>query len=287
MGLLEENSERGKMMLMIYKYSLYITIIITIMIIIVVSFMMFIMLMVILYIAYTSMKSPKNKAVAQGMKKFKPILTRKTGMIPVIKQTMQPDSVSALNSNIETIIPKETRYYPSTPPAPAPTAPTVPGPASTPPAPAPAPAPPPAPPPTPTTPTAPTTPAYIIMELIGKQGDTDKITVKFINNLNSSDLTWNVGNITYTVSPNSYIYIGGEKSPSIPSANKVGSSMSEIQYEIRDIFGIVIPSTYEIYNWVKIFIKDGQYVIQPTINGNYLYIKTGYVGILQYKIMAK
>jgi hypothetical protein len=124
------------------------------MIIIVASCMMFIMLMVILYIAYTSLSQPKNKAVAQGMKKFKPILTRKTGMIPVIKQTMQPGSVSALNSNIETIIPKETRYNPSpapapsTPPAPAPSTPPAPAP-STPPAPAPAPAPAPSPAPAP------------------------------------------------------------------------------------------------------------------------------------------
>ena len=125
------------------------------------------------------------------------------------------------------------------------------------------------------------------MELISKQGDTDKITVKFINSLNSSDLTWNVGNITHIISPNSYIYIGGNNSPSIPGANKVGSSMSEIQYELRDIYNNIIPSTYEIYKFVKIFVKDGQYVIQPTINGNDTYIKSGYVGILTYKIMAK
>ena len=106
---------------------------------------MFIMLMVVVYIAYTSLSQPKNKAVAQGMKKFKPVLTRKTGMITVIKQTMQPGSVSALNSNIETIIPEETRYYPSsastpvqtpTPPASAPTSP-APASAPTPPAPTP------------------------------------------------------------------------------------------------------------------------------------------------------
>jgi hypothetical protein len=88
------------------------------------------------------------------------------------------------------------------------------------------------------------------MELIGKQGDTNKITVKFSNNLNSSNLTWNVGNITHIISPNSYIYIGGNNSPSIPGANKVGSSMSEIQYELRGINNEIIPSAYEVYKWV-------------------------------------
>jgi hypothetical protein len=37
---------------------------------------------------------------------------------------------------------------------------------------------------------------------------------------------------------------------------------------------------------VKIFVKDGQYIIQPTINGEELYSKTGYVGSISYKIMA-
>jgi hypothetical protein len=138
----------------------------------------------------------------------------------------------------------------------------------------------------------PFTPAYIEMELYGKGGDTNNITLTFRNgNISkTSDLIWNV-NDTYTISPNSYIYIGGEKSPSIPSASasasKVNSSIPHIHYELRDINGQVIPSTYDIYNWVKIFVKDGQYVIQPTISGEELYYKTGQVGSWSYKIFAR
>ena len=131
-------------------------------------------------------------------------------------------------------------------------------------------------------------PAYIEMELYGKRGDTNNITLTFRNgNISkTSNLIWNV-NGTYTISPNSYIYIGGEKSPSIPSASIINSSIPRIHYELRDTNGQVIPSTYDTYNWVKIFVKDGQYIIQPTISGEELYYKTGQVGSWSYKIMVR
>jgi hypothetical protein len=144
-------------------------------------------------------------------------------------------------------------------------------------------------------------PVYIEMELYGYGGDTKNIMLTFRNgNISKkSDLIWNV-NGTYTISPNSYIYIGGEnlqnlypslqnlyieEVPSLPNPYKLNPSISNIHYELRDKNGNVIPSTYDEYNWVKIFVKDGQYVIQPTISGDEIY-KTGQVGSWSYKIMA-
>ncbi len=129
-------------------------------------------------------------------------------------------------------------------------------------------------------------PAYIEMELSGKKGDTNiTLTFRSINNIIPRDLVWNV-NIKYDIAPNSYIYIGGDKFPSIPLPFKLKKFISKIHYEIRDANKQVIPSTHDAYNWVKIFVKDGQYVIQPTISGDELLYKTEKIGIQSYKIIA-
>jgi hypothetical protein len=133
-------------------------------------------------------------------------------------------------------------------------------------------------------------PAYIEMELSGKKGDTNiTLTFRSINNIIPRDLVWNV-NIKYDIAPNSYIYIyiGGDKFPSILLPFKLNKfiSISKIRYEIRDANKQVIPSTHDAYNWVKIFVKDGQYVIQPTISGDELLYKTRKIGLQSYKIIA-
>ena len=58
------------------------------MIIVVALCIMFIMFMVILYILYQSLSQPKNKEVAQGMKKFTPLL------MSLVKQTQLKISLS-------------------------------------------------------------------------------------------------------------------------------------------------------------------------------------------------
>jgi hypothetical protein len=129
-------------------------------------------------------------------------------------------------------------------------------------------------------------PVYIEMELSGKKGDTNiTLTFRSINNIIPRDLVWNV-NIKYDIAPNSYIYIGGDKFPSIPLPFKLKKFISKIHYEIRDANKQVIPSTHDAYNWVNIFVKDGQYVIQPTISGDELLYKTEKIGIQSYKIIA-
>lgn len=131
-------------------------------------------------------------------------------------------------------------------------------------------------------------PAYIIMDLKGNPGDTN-ITVTFRKYQTSNDVAWNIEDeSTFLISPNENIYISSNKAKknSIPAPYKYRPDNGIIQYEIRDIYNNVITPTSDMYDWVSIKSIDGEYVIQPTISGNYLFYKTGQVGIQSYIISA-
>ena len=127
-------------------------------------------------------------------------------------------------------------------------------------------------------------PAFIILQLEGVQGQ-GNIKLKFKSKSNSSDISWNISNQEYIVNPNSYIYIGGTKTPSIPAATKLKTSNNQIKYELRDDWGNILPST-GANEFVSIFIVDNNYVIRPNLSGEQLFYNTGWVGSWSFTIMA-
>lgn len=146
-------------------------------------------------------------------------------------------------------------------------------------------------------------PAFITLELEGVQKQ-ENIKLKFKSKSNSSDISWNISNQEFIIAPNSYIYIGGSNTPSIPAAKKLidyqinnlyeymlprtQQQMNQsliIKYELRDDRGNILPSS-GAGEFVSIFIVDNNYVIRPNLSGNDFFNRTGMVGYWKFTIMA-
>jgi len=138
--------------------------------------------------------------------------------------------------------------------------------------------------PQPPVPQPPASPAFINLTLFGREGQ-NTITLKFSSSSNSSDISWNIPNIEFTVAPNSYIYIGSSNTPSIPAATKLKDSTNLIKYELRGFSKQILSSTGAAES-VSIFMVNNNYVIRPNLRGNELYEKTGLVGEWSFTIMA-
>jgi hypothetical protein len=127
-------------------------------------------------------------------------------------------------------------------------------------------------------------PAFITLELEGSSNQ-NTIKLKFSSLSNSTDISWNINKQEFIVDPNSYIYIGGSKNPSIPAAINFIAVNNPIKYELRGQLKEILPSS-GVDDFVSIFMVDNNYVIRPNISGKDLFIKTGMMGYWKFSIMA-